>query len=278
MAKYLVKPITKQPHLATFNIFFFSHTNNSMSSRNQFRKNIGSVGPIGEPFLNGVPHFGGNFTIPFALCDKDEYLLWLFHVIGQIRSQYGPHITKYIVEYIHGNDVLEELPIDLAEQIMIRNLAKTLIRVILAYGVCIIYNQQYCDLALGPLDCLRKFHQNFCKYELSDVEEWFSNWAVIMTKLRAEGEIEVYEFSKQINGFTDEELELFDNMSTGLYDKKGLIRRYFQGLDSDVLDLYPRAAAFLLKDRQPILFEKAIDLSWFLSKPLSEAVGPEEDF
>ncbi|QWU87598.1 hypothetical protein CA3LBN_001863 [Candidozyma haemuli] len=221
-----------------------------MSSRIQFRKNIGTVGPIGEPFLNGVPEFNGNFTIPFALCDKDEYLIWLFHLAGSLRTHYGPDI-------------------------MIRNLAKSVIRITLAFGTCMVYNQKYCDFELGPLDCFRKFHQNFCKYELADDEEWFSNWAVIMTKLRAEGKIEVYNFSREINGFTDEELELFDNMASGLYDKKGLIRRYLQGTDSGVIDISDRASAFISKHGEPRLHQKAVELSWFLSKPLSEAVGPE---
>lgn len=79
---------------------------------------------------------------------------------------------------------------------MIRNLVKSVTRITLAYGTCIVYNQKYCDFELGPLDCFRKFHQNFCKYELADVEDWFSNWAVIMTRLRAEGETGVQLFQR----------------------------------------------------------------------------------
>lgn len=85
----------------------------------------------------------------------------------------------------------------------------------------------------------------------------------------------MYNFSREINGFTDEELELFDNMASVLYDKKGLIRRYFQGTGSDVLDISGRASAFISKHGEPRLRQKAVELSWFLSKPLSEAVGPE---
>lgn len=236
---------------------------------------IGSVSTFGEPFLNAVPGFGENFTIPFALGSKDEYLLWLFHFMGQLKTQYGENVARYVVEYINGDDLaLHTLPADEEEKEKIFALASSVVYSTLGYGVCMVYNMKYCDTSMRPMNCLRKFHQEFCKYKLEDLEEWFGNWAYVLQTLRDEDQNEAYKFALELNGFTAEEVELMKEIQANNDEKRELIARYLENSGSDYIDLSKRAYDVNSKLGSPPLHKKAVDGSWFLSKPKRLALAP----
>lgn len=179
------------------------------------------------------------------------------------------------MEYINGNDlILHELPASEEQKARIFSLARSVVYSALGYGVCMLYNMKYCDCAMRPMDCFRKFHQELCKYKLDDLEEWFDHWGFVLQKLRDEGQDEAYEFSLELNGFTTEELELMKDIQAHRNEKKDLIARYLENSGSDYIDLSKRAFDVNSRLGQPPLHKKAVDGSWFLSKPKRMALPP----
>lgn len=78
----------------------------------------------------------------------------------------------------------------------------------------------------------------------------------------------------RLNGFTTEEVELMKDIQAHRNEKKDLIARYLENSGSDYIDLSKRAFDVNSRLGQPPLHKKAIDGSWFLSKPKRMALSP----